>query len=94
MSSRDRVVVEGVECILFPIPADTEGDRLKDAEFFLNCAFSRLYYLNQPDQQRSRELSLAVTNLQQAQHWFATHVNRVENGIPNEPIMLESPPKS
>lgn len=68
-----RVMVEGVPCIMFPIPAETEGDLYKDAEFFLHCAYHRLFFMNQSDQQRSRELSLAITNIEQSMHWFETH---------------------
>lgn len=89
MAERETVFVEGTECYLFPVPLDTKGDPFKDAEFFLHCAYHRLYHMNQPGQQRSRELSLAITNIEQSMQWFGVHGRKhgfaVEFGIEYDP---------
>jgi hypothetical protein len=72
---RPEVMTEDTEFVPFPIPKDVFYDRVENVKWFLDCTYHRLYYLNQPDQQRSRELSLAITNLQQAGFWLDVHIN-------------------
>ena len=85
MKERDTVMVEGCECILFPIPAVTQDDPLDDADWFGKCFFARLNALNQSGSpERSREMSLAITNLQQALMWLESHTDRRRKGIPDD----------
>ena len=83
MSDQQTFMVEGAECYCLPVPVATKDDPLDDVKWFGECVYHRLFYLNQKDQQRSRELSLAITNLQQAMFWIEVHTNRRRSGIPN-----------
>lgn len=93
MSKREHVTVEGVDCILFPIPADTENDQLKDTEFFLKCAYARLNALSLDKTTRSRNIALALQRISEAGYWFDCHLNRVRNGIPidDDPLTMPAP---
>lgn len=56
-------------------PILTDEEQVTRAVNQLNELYHRLFYMNQEDQQRSRELSLAITNLQQAGFWITAHQN-------------------
>jgi hypothetical protein len=88
MSGKKTIMVEGTECYCFPIPVSTKDDPLDDVKWFGECTYHRLFYLNQSDQQRSRELSLAITNMQQALMWLDVHINRRKSGIQSEDSLV------
>jgi hypothetical protein len=58
--------------------------RLGDAELALSADMGRLVALNEMPPGRSRELSLAITNVEQGLLWLRVAIVQIEDAYPEE----------